>query len=453
MSSLKRRLFLILLTATGAIWLCATGWIYASSRSELEHVLDARLQEAARMVHSLVAGGNIAAAAEAATSVAANASADATSLSEATYERQLSCQIWSLDGRLVAKSGGAPEEALAGPAEGFSERTVNGEPWRVYAILDPDKGVRVMVGDRIGLRDRLVRDLVTGLLAPVILIVPLLGVLIWISVGRGLKPLHAVAGDIAARDGEDMRPAAPAEAPTEIRPLIEAINGLFAKVEAARRQERDVTAFAAHELRTPLAGLKTQAQIALAAHDAPTRDGALRQILVSVDRTTRLVRQLLALAKLEGAPSPPPEAVGEIDAGALLRDIVRQTATPGATHMVVEEALDTLKLKGDRESLHLMLRNLHENAVEHMAGGGTIAWRPCAGGLCVEDEGPGIPEEELPLVTRRFYRGRSRSGSGSGLGLTIATMAAARAGATLTLENRRDRSGLRATIVWLRGAA
>lgn len=443
MTSLKRRLVLILLAATGVIWLCATGWIYASSRSELEHVLDTRLQEAARMVHSLVAGGNIA---------AAEAVAQATSPPEAGYERQLSCQIWSLDGRLVAKSGGAPEEALAEPAEGFSQRTVNGEPWRVYTILDPDKGVRVMVGDRIGLRDRLVRDLVAGLLAPVILIVPLLGLLIWISVGRGLAPLHAVAGDIAARDGEDMRPVAPAAAPAEIRPLLEAINGLFAKVEAARRQERDVTAFAAHELRTPLAGLKTQAQIALAAHDAPTREGALRQILVSVDRTTRLVRQLLALAKLEGTPSPPPEAAGETDAGALLRDIVRQTAKPGAAEVVVDDALDAVKLKGDHEALHLMLRNLHENAVEHTAehaaGGGTIAWRPCAGGLCVEDEGPGIPEDELPLVTRRFYRGRSRSGAGSGLGLTIVSIAAARAGARFTLENRTDRTGLRATIAW-----
>lgn len=445
MTSLKRRLVLILLAATGVIWLCATGWIYASSRSELEHVLDTRLQEAARMVHSLVAGGNIA---------AAEAVAQATAPPEAGYERQLSCQIWSLDGRLVAKSGGAPEEALAGPAEGFSERTVNGEPWRVYTILDPDKGVRVMVGDRIGLRDRLVRDLVAGLLAPVIFIVPLLGLLIWISVGRGLAPLHAVAGDIAARDGEDMRPVAPAAAPAEIRPLLEAINGLFAKVEAARRQERDVTAFAAHELRTPLAGLKTQAQIALAAHDAPTREGALRQILVSVDRTTRLVRQLLALAKLEGTPSPSLEAPGETEAGALLRDIVRQTSKPATAHVVVDHALDGVKLKGDREALHLMLRNLHENAVEHTvehaAGGGTISWRPCAGGLCVEDDGPGIPEDELPLVTRRFYRGRSRSGAGSGLGLTIATMAAARAGARLTLENRPDRQGLRATIIWSR---
>jgi two-component system sensor histidine kinase QseC len=434
MNSLRRRLFLILLAATGAIWLCAVAWIYLSSRSELEHVLDARLQEAARMVHSLVAGGNIAAAAQ------------ASSLPESGYERQLSCQIWSLDGRLVARSGGAPEEALAGPAEGFSEREVNGEPWRVYTILDADKGVRVMVGDRIGLRDRLVRDLVAGLLGPVVLIVPLLGLLIWVSVGRGLSPLNTVAGDIAARDAEDMRAVSPTDAPVEIRPLLEALNGLFGKVEVARQHEREVTAFAAHELRTPLAGLKTQAQIALAADDNATRDGALRQILVSVDRATRLVRQLLVLAKLDAEPASPTDEAA--DAGALLREIIHQAPARAGVTVQLDPALNGLLLKGNREGLHLTLRNLHENAVEHMAGEGHIAWRRTPDGLCVEDEGPGIPPEELPRVTERFFRGRHRSASGSGLGLAIANLAASRAGARLRLENRTERRGLRAHVAW-----
>ncbi|MFG1462189.1 ATP-binding protein [Xanthobacter sp. DSM 24535] len=434
MSSLRRRLFVILLVSTGAIWLSAVGWIYLSSRAELEHVLDTRLQEAARMVHSLVAGGNIAAATQAAP------------FQEAGYERQVSCQIWSLDGKLVARSSGAPEEELAGPAEGFSHREVNGEPWRVYTILDTDKGVRVMVGDRTGLRDRLVRDLVAGLLGPVVLIVPLLGLLIWVSLGRGLGPLNAVAGDIAARDAEDMRPVSPGDAPAEIRPLLQALNGLFGKVEAARRHEREVTAFAAHELRTPLAGLKTQAQIALATGDAATRDGALRQILVSVDRTARLVRQLLVLAKLDAEPQPSPDE--SVDAGALLRDIVHNSSPPAGIGITLDAQLDGLRLRGNREDLHLVLRNLHENAVEHMAGEGRIAWRRTPEGLCVEDEGPGIPAEELPRVTERFFRGRHRSAGGSGLGLAIASLAASRAGARLRLDNRVDRTGLRAHVAW-----
>lgn len=434
MTSLKRRLFLILLASTGAIWLFAAGWIYLSSRSELEHVLDTRLQEAARMVHSLVAGGNISAAAQ------------AISLPDAAYERQLSCQIWSLDGRLVARSGGAPEEALAGPAEGFSERAVSGEPWRVYTILDTDKGVRVMVGDRIGLRYRLVRDLVAGLLAPMLLVVPLLGLLIWISLGRGLLPLNAVAREIAGRDAEDMRPLAPGTAPVEVRPLIGAINALFARVEAARRHERDLTAFAAHELRTPLAGLKTQAQIALAAGDGPTRDGALRHILVSVDRTARLVRQLLVLAKLEAGTAPSGSEL--IDAGALIRDVVQQTPKPADAQVCIAPELDGLRLRADREALHLAIRNLHENALAYIRPGGRVRWFGVADGIGVEDDGPGIPPDELPRVTERFYRGSGKTAAGSGLGLTIVDLAAARIGARLTLRNREDAGGLRAVVSW-----
>lgn len=434
MTSLKRRLFVLLLAATGVIWLSAIAWISLGSRAELERVLDTRLQEAARMVHSL--------AGSAMTSTA-SAAVDATG-----YARQLSCQIWSLDGRLVGRSSGAPDGRLAADQDGFSDREVNGETWRVYTIVDRDKGVRVAVGDRLGLRDRLVRDLVAGMLAPILLVVPLLGVLIWAGLGRGLRPLEALAGEIAARDGEDMRPVPTEGAPREVRPLLSALNGLFGKVEAARRHERDVTAFAAHELRTPLAGLKTQAQGALAAPDAATRDGALRQILVSVDRTTRLTRQLLALARLEAMGAARPE--GTIDAGAVLRDVVASLPLPAGTTVTVDPALDGLRVPAEREMLHLVLRNLHENAVEHMPAGGRIAWAPLPGGLglAVEDEGPGIPDEELALVTRRFWRGRHRSASGTGLGLTIAEMAARRLGARLGFANRSDRSGLRCALAW-----
>lgn len=433
MTSLRRRLFLVLMTATGLIWLCAVGWIYLSSRSELEHVLDARLQEAARMVHSLVDGGSL-------------ATSPPAPFSESGYERQLSCQIWSLDGQLLARSSGAPEEALSGSAQGFSSRVVNGEDWRVYTITDAQKNVRVMVGDRVGLRARLVRDLITGLLGPALLIAPLLAALIWASLARGLRPLSRLAGEIATRDGDDMRPVASADAPSEVRPLLDALNSLFGKVEAARRHERDVTAFAAHELRTPLAGLKTQAQIALAATDQAMREEALRQILVSVDRSARLVRQLLALAKLEAAPAGTAPK-DDVDMGALLRDIAQQAPIPEGIDIHIDRALDGLVVKADREALHLVLRNLHENAVEYMPGGGSVFWRHMPGGLCIEDEGPGIPEDDLVRVTERFFRGRNRNLSGSGLGLTIASMAADRIGARLELENRQDRQGLRVRIL------
>ncbi len=437
MISLRRRLFVMLLAATSTIWLTAVIWIFAVSRGELEHVLDTRLREAASMVHSLVGSGNMTDA------------AGAVPFPDGGYERQLSCQIWSLDGRLLARSSGAPDQNLSDRAEGFSDRMVDGERWRVYTVNDPEKGVRVAVGDRIGLRDRLVRDLVTGLLAPAALIVPLLGLLIWLGLGRGLAPLKAVAGDIEARDGEDMRPVETESAPTEVRPLLVALNGLFGKVEAARLHEREITAFAAHELRTPLAGLKTQAQIALAAKDTDVREAALGQILVSVNRTSRLVRQLLALSRLDAGAEP--QATESIDAGAVLREIIhRHPAPPGVT-VSLDASLDGLRIMADPDSLDLVLRNLHENAIEHMGPQGEIRWRalPAGAGLSIEDNGPGIPAEEMPHVTQRFYRGRHRSAAGTGLGLTIATMAAGRIGARLNLANR-EQGGLLVRIEWTR---
>ncbi|WP_026791689.1 sensor histidine kinase [Pleomorphomonas oryzae] len=436
MTSLRRRLFLLLISATAAIWVCAVGWIYFANRADLEHVLDTRLQEAARMVHSMVASSNL-----------ENGGVAAASAADFTYNRQLSCQVWSMSGRLLARSGGAPEDNLAEEREGFSDRLVNGEVWRVYTVVDPEHGVRVAVGDRLGLRARLARDLIVGLVGPALLAVPLLGLMIWASLGRGLAPLRRIAGEIAGRAGDDVSPVASEGAPDEVRPLIAALNGLFVKVEAARRHEKEMTAFAAHELRTPLAGLKTQAQVALAAKDAPTRDGALRQIITSVDRASRLVRQLLALARLEALPEVEGDG-GALNLGALVREVVAGLPRRPEITVMIDDALDGLEIRADRDSLYLVVRNLQENAAEHIASPGRVVWSVLPGrvGLAIEDDGPGIPDDELPEVTRRFFRGRHRSGSGSGLGLTIADLAARRIGAKLVFANRIDAPGLRVEI-------
>ena len=446
MTSLRGRLFVILVLATGAIWLCATAWIYVGSRAELTRVLDARLQEAARMIHSLVANGNM-------TAGRAAAVADAAA-EPALYTRQLSCQIWSFDGRLIGRSVGAPDSQLTDEAAGFSDREVGGETWRVFAIEDAEKGVRVMVGDRISLRQKLVGDLVVGLLAPGLIIIPALGALIWLSLGRGLRPLAVMAGDLAARGGDDFRPIETTRTPAEVRPLAAALNGLMDKVEAARRHERDVTAFAAHELRTPLAGLKTQAQIARATSDPAIRAGALGQIAVSVDRMALMVRQLLALAKLEAGG--PGLVVTAVTAGAVLREIDDHGPAPArALHVVIDPGLDGMALTTEKESLSLALRNLHENAVQHTPEGGTVTWTvaPDGPGIVVRDEGPGIPEEDLDLVRRRFHRGRHSQAAGTGLGLTIVETAARRIGARLELRNRTDRPGLEAALIWPPGGA
>ena len=170
-ASLKGRLFVLLLVSTGFIWLSATARIYASTRAEVEEVLDARLMEAARMVSSLVGSRQIdlAAAAELGTS-------DLPAFTQAgqSYERQLSCQIWSLSGSLLGRSDGAPQQRLSDHGSGFAERQIDGETWRGFAVRSAETGVEVLVGDSLEVRARLVRDMVTGLLLPMILHLPFL---------------------------------------------------------------------------------------------------------------------------------------------------------------------------------------------------------------------------------------------------------------------------------------
>lgn len=442
MTSLRTRLFAILVTATGLIWLCAVAWIYLQTKNEVEHVLDTRLQEAARMVSSLVSGSG---------GVGSNSpQIDSTIAPELpNYERQLSCQVWSIEGQLVARSSGAPGEKLSQEPNGFSERTINGETWRVFAVEDATKGTRVMVGDRLGLRERLITDLVKGLLLPTLLIIPLLGLLIWTSLGRGLRPLQAVANELQQRDANDMRAIDARHTPREIHPVVDAINKLFLKVDAARKHEREVTAFAAHELRTPLAGLKTQAQIALSATDSATKEGALRQILISVDRTARLVRQLLAIAKLDAGSET--DRRENLIAGQLIGEIADQLKPDRKSISVeIDPKLHNLSLQTNRDILTLAIRNLHENAVQHTPEGGSVCWRvtPDGNGVEVEDEGPGITTAELPLVSQRFFRGQHKSASGTGLGLAIVEAAVKRLDGTLILTNRPDRSGLKAVILF-----
>jgi two-component system sensor histidine kinase QseC len=442
MTSLRTRLFAILVATTGLIWLCAAAWIYIQTKNEVEHVLDTRLQEAARMVQSLVTNSD--------GTASHHAPADPGVIPEqASYERQLSCQIWSLDGSLVARSSGAPSERLSDHPNGFSEREVDGETWRVYAIEDAAKGIRVMVGDRLGLRERLVTDLIKGLLAPTLLIIPLLGLLIWTSLGRGLRPLQNMAEELQNRDAGDMRAIDARQALHEIRPVVDALNKLFNKVDAARRHEREVTAFAAHELRTPLAGLKTQAQIAMTAADPAIKAGALQQILISVDRTSRLVRQLLAVARLDARADT--ERNDHVNVGQMLEDVAAALHPPSEQiRVVLDPALHQTFLRTNLELLTVALRNLFENALQHMPNGGTARWSVQKGSgrllIALEDEGPGIPEEELSHVANRFFRGRHRSASGSGLGLAIVELALRRLNASLTLKNRTDRTGLRAEV-------
>ncbi len=443
MTSIRTRLFVILVATTSLVWLSAIVWIFFSTRAEVEHVLDARLTEAARMVNSLLTSQDIDPKRRATLSHSAIAAHSA-------YGRQLSCQIWSLDGNLIGRTNDAPDQPLSNHSSGFSETTIDGDVWRVFAVENKDLGVRVLVGDNLRVRDRLVSDVIKGLALPAILILPLLAMLIWVSLRRGLAPLNSMAASLERRGDSDLSPLPTDDkAPSEIRPVVKSLNGLFSRLSRARERERNFTAFAAHELRTPLAGLKTQAQIALGSSDPAVVGGALRHIVLAVDRTSRLVRQLLDMAEVESGEHSTAER--RVNVGRTLEMI-------GKDLLVNRQLKVTLEMDDDLHSLHLMMapelftlaaRNLIENALLHSPANGIVRCRMIRAesevGIVIEDQGPGIPDHELARVRERFFRGTYKTAIGSGLGLSIVEAALERGDAKLALANRAGR-GLRATI-------
>ena len=433
MRSLRARLFALVAAVTLLVWAGAAAWTSLSTRAEVERVLDRRLVEAARMVAALdipVGGAP-------------------RQVEPSSYERQLSCQIWSLTGRLVGQSAGAPQAPLAQGAPGFSERLVDGEEWRVYTHVDETRGVRVMVGDNLQVRQHLVSDMMLGLLLPALVGLIALGALLWVGIASSLEPLARLAHDLKRRSSDSLASLEIERTPTELSPVVAAMNGLLAQLESARRAERDFVANAAHELQTPLAGLKTQADVARRAEDPQMRDRALMQISRSVDRTSRLVRQLLDLARQQAGIGMTPHRSTPLRA--VLQDLKRDYASMAQSQgMEIEIAPECLEgqLAIAPDALRLALGNLVENALYH-GNKGRLVRIECAERdgleLRVIDDGIGIPEGEKARLLRRFERGTAAQSQGSGLGLSIAAAAIATAGGQLELRSA-DSGGLVAAM-------
>lgn len=425
MMSLRFRLFALVAGLTLVVWAGAAGWTAVSTRTQLERVLDRRLVEAARMVAAL--------------DVPANGSA--RPLPVPTYTHQLSCQIWSLGGDLIGQSAGAPASPLAGGRAGFSDRRIGDRVWRVYTHVDATRGIRVMVGDNVDIRRRLVRDLLLGLLLPAAIGLIVLGILLWLGVTRGLVPLGKVARAIETRTPDTLAPLTVEPVPAELQPLVTAMNGLLAQLDAARQAERDFVTNAAHELQTPLAGLKTQAEVARRASDPAMRDHALERLATAVDRTSRLVRQLLELARQQGRTGD--REGGFTRLGNALEDAQRDL---GPTADLNRRTIETdchwrnVGIPLEREALRLAIGNLVTNAINHGLGSNVRIVCSLEEWLEVRviDEGPGIPDDDIARVRRRFERGRGARSTGAGLGLSIVEAAIAPAGGVLELRNGED---------------
>jgi two-component system sensor histidine kinase QseC len=446
-ASLRTRLLASLLGASVLVWLPVAWWNYLDARHEAEELLDAQLAQTARLLlaqtrHELVD--------EAEDHLSAFEALDTRELHP--YEQKLLYRVSNArDGRQLLASPNPPPPVPAA-ATGYADVTRDGVAWRVLVTEDSGRQLRVEVAQAAAIRHELARHVAMHLTLPLGIGLPLLGLLIYLLVGRGLRPLNDLAGKVAARTETNLAPVGEAALPAEARPLVKALNSLLARLNQALEQERRFTADAAHELRTPLAALKVQAQVALASPREADRRHALEQVLAGTDRATRLVEQLLRLARLD--PLAGLDQTRSVNLVELLEEVRHELAEPArrlGQRLVRHDVGQASAVVGDPDLLALALRNLVENALRHTPAGSVIELGAVAAAgetrLWVADNGPGVAPEELERLRERFYRGRDTHHEGSGLGLAIVQRVAELHGARLELENRPE-GGLLAALVW-----
>jgi len=304
-----------------------------------------------------------------------------------------------------------------------------GQPIRVIALLVPCGGeiCTVQVAETTNKRDNLARSIVLSSLVPALAIAAATLLIVWIGVKRGLAPLEDLSAEIRARSARDLRPIDPGHAPQEARPLVGALNQLFHQVDESSTSQQRFLANAAHQLRTPLAGLQAHTEIALAQGVPEAQRAQLEQIHRATIRTARLASQLLALARVE-----PGGARVDVAAPVNLRAVVEDAADEWVHRALAREIdlgfeLADATAQGDALLLREALSNLIHNALEYTPAGGRVTVRTGVRGeggnarafLEVEDDGPGIPPAERARVLERFYRVPGTVGTGSGLGLAI----------------------------------
>src|SRR5512144_2518170 len=408
-ASMKRRLLVGVLGAVAAIWLVTAIVSYRDARRETDDLLDAHLAQAASLL-----------VAQAGHEMEEREEEHAPGLYR--YEHRVAFQVWEHGRVLLLHSAGAPNSRLSGQLDGFSDVEIDGRPWRVFSTWAPQRRFLIQVGEERAARDRIAAAIGLNLLTPMLVALPLLGLLVWLGVRWGTRPLASLGAQVARRDPGNLTAIEVANPPVEVAPLVLSLNRLLERVRTSIEGERRFTADAAHELRTPIAAVRVQAEVARAATTEEERRGALDKIIAGCDRAARAVEQLLTLARLD------PEQGDQNRAPCDLREAARSVLAEMAP-MAVERRVElelaegpAVMVSGDRDLLAILVRNLVDNAVRHSPPGGTVQVRVKRDGaarLVVTDQGPGIAPADRPGLGRRFHRLPGTRAEGSGLGLSI----------------------------------
>ncbi len=425
--SLRRRLVWLLTGTVAAIWLVSGLVVYQRAHHEADELLDSQLTQVADTLLAIMAGGEV------------EHFVKELHEHKARNPVPIAFEIWHSDDGTMRRLATSPghDAFETGLSEGFSEHAHQGERWRFYAARDDGDEYRVVVGQAHAARERLAREIGLSLLLPAALALPLMALAVWWVVGLTLRPVDAVARQVGALDAQALTPLDESELlPGEIAPLRSALNALIRRVTEAFENERRFTADAAHELRTPLAALKVQAQVALRAPADDSRQHALNQVIAGVDRMTHLVEQLLTLARVD--PARQEIAPQPLDPAAIIADVCAELQ-PHAQRQGQSLTVDIAPgctIAVTPAWLQIALRNLVDNALRYAGDGARIEVRLARVGtdcmLSVADDGPGVAPGLRARLTARFVRGET-DGEGCGLGLSIAARVATLSHARLEL--------------------
>jgi two-component system OmpR family sensor kinase len=431
MRSIRRWLLAALLGALAVAGLAAATITYFSARDEVDALLDEELRQVALSLrdHAVLDLRRL-------ESVAANPA------------QRVLVQIWdpAFDRPYVSRIVGTGP--MSRTDEGYVTLLHDGRPWRVFTLFTGRQ--LVQVAQPTALRTELAASTALRLLLPVLVLLPFLGVAVWWIVGRGLAPLGRIAGAVKERSPTALTPVPLAGLPSEIRPLATALNDLLARLDQSFELQRRFAADAAHELRTPLTALNLQVQLAERAASDDDRARAFERLRQGIRRATRLVQQLLTMARLDPDAAAAPPAL--VDIGALAASTLedaRPLAAERAIRLVCSATSSGTQVSGSEDALRILFNNLLDNAIRYTPEGGSVTLSVTRDGAHVQvlcdDSGPGIAAEERERVFDRFYRGQGAAGAGTGLGLAIVSQVVDMHRGTVALETA-EAGGLRVRV-------
>ena len=433
MKSIRFFLVVVLLaTMTLIIFLSALHG-YRSSMVEVKALLDEEIANRARLLG--IAGGS-----------------QTPDITIVRVSEPNAFQVWSGD-RLIQRSDNTPLEPIATEA-GFQDRNFSGYRWRTYTWIGDD-GHRAITAERIDVRNALAEGIIMKSVLPVIIALPLAGILIWFIVGYGLAPLHSLARHLHQRRADDLHPIPMDQLPVELMQVVSSANELLYRLDASFARERQFAADAAHELRTPICALKVH--LHNIRHNLPEGNDELAHLVAATDRMDNLVEQILLLYRT--SPDHYATQLKELDLHALVQEVVTGMYA-GFEQRRIQLELEggTEKLAGDHFALGTLVKNLLDNACKYTPEGGkvriTVGKHRDGSMLRVEDSGPGIPADQYQRIFDRFYRvdGDQHASEviGCGLGLAIVKHITELHGATIEAGPSSFDSGLSMTLVFPR---